>query len=121
MKTDRQAGTYIRLFIMLAATFVAALLISCSHAALIQGSAPSSPSAGFLPLAEPEVAQKGSGATWVTFTPHTFGALGAGIVAGPDGNMRYIDENAASLVRLSMGVDSKNSRCPATSEGTLSL
>jgi streptogramin lyase len=50
----------------------------------------------------PQVVQKGGGSTWVTLTPHTAGALGAGIVAGPDGNMWYIDENAFELVRLSM-------------------
>lgn len=65
--------------------------------------APSSPSqfagAGD---AHPKVVQRGDGSAWVRLKPHTLGALGAGIIAGPDGNMWFIDENAGELVRLSM-------------------
>lgn len=58
--------------------------------------------AGSPQFGAPDIVQKGAGAQWVKLTPHTFGALGAGIVAGPDGNMWFIDENAGDLVRLSM-------------------
>ena len=57
---------------------------------------------GFPPFTEPQVIEKGAGAEWARLTPHTLGALGAGIVRGPDGNMWFIDENAGDLVRLSM-------------------
>ncbi len=48
----------------------------------------------------PQVNQRGKGAQWVSFTPHTLGALYSAIVLGPDNNLWFIDENAASLVRI---------------------
>src|ERR1700730_12066499 len=81
-------------FIALLASFVA----SCSFHALSNEPAQSNGTS----YTSPQVVQRGAGSSWVTFTPHTPGALGAGIVAGSDGNMWFIDENAGALVRLSM-------------------
>jgi streptogramin lyase len=50
----------------------------------------------------PQVVQKGKGAQWVGFAPHTLGALYSAIVLGPDANVWFIDENAASLVRMTV-------------------
>lgn len=50
----------------------------------------------------PGVVQKGGGGQFVQFTPSTIGALYSAIVEGPDGNMWFLDENAAQLVRMSM-------------------
>src|SRR5260370_41495582 len=61
---------------------------------------------GFTPSdqtrALPQVLQKGKGAQWVQFAPHTLGALYSAIVLGPDNNLWFIDENAASLVRMAL-------------------
>jgi streptogramin lyase len=75
---------------------ISAFVSSCSFHAM--GPAQTAPS-----YTSPQVVQRGAGSSWVKFNPHTFGALGAGIIAGPDGNMWFIDENAGDLVRLSMG------------------
>ena len=48
------------------------------------------------------VLQKGNGAQWVQFSPHTLGALYSAMALGPDGNVWFIDENAFRLVRISM-------------------
>ena len=58
-----------------------------------------SPSPGLLHL---DVSQEGGGAQFVQFTPHTLAGSYSPIVAGPDGNMWFIDENAHQLVRMSM-------------------
>lgn len=50
----------------------------------------------------PGVVQKGGGGQFVQFTPMTIGALYSAIVQGPDGNMWFLDENAARLVRMSL-------------------
>jgi streptogramin lyase len=50
----------------------------------------------------PDVTQKGKGAQWVQFLPHTPGALYSAIVQGPDENMWFLDENAAGLVRMTL-------------------
>jgi len=73
------------------------LLLAVASGCSLHSSAP----VGSTPVI-PFVVQKGGGSSWVQLTPHTLGALGAGIVAGPDGNMWFLDENAASLVRLGM-------------------
>ena len=52
------------------------------------------------PQTLPQVVQKGAGAQWVQFTPKTNGALYSAIVSGPQGDVWFIDENAASLVRI---------------------
>lgn len=49
----------------------------------------------------PQVVQKGKGAQWVEFTPHTLAALYSAIVLGADEEIWFIDEDAASLVRMS--------------------
>ncbi|MFY9739924.1 MAG: hypothetical protein WAK11_12880 [Candidatus Cybelea sp.] len=54
------------------------------------------------PDAGPLVLQKGNGAQWVQFSPHTLGALYSAMALGPDGNVWFIDENAFRLVRISM-------------------
>lgn len=78
-----------------------AIVSGCSlHSAVSNG--PNNSAQFAVPIGAADVVQKGAGATWVKLTPHTSGALGAGIVAGPDGNMWFIDENAGALVRLSM-------------------
>jgi virginiamycin B lyase len=51
--------------------------------------------------AVPLVLQKGNGAQWVQFTPHTAGALYSAMALGPDGNVWFIDEDADRLVRMS--------------------
>ena len=58
---------------------------------------------GAPPGVPPDVVQKGNGAQFVQFTPHTLGALYSAIVLGPDKNLWFIDENAASLVRIGEG------------------
>ncbi len=52
-------------------------------------------------LASPHVVQKGKGAQWVGFKPHTTSGLYSAMALGPDGNVWFIDENAAGLVRIS--------------------
>jgi virginiamycin B lyase len=52
-------------------------------------------------LVGPRVVQKGKGAQWVQFKPHTLSGLYSAMVLGSDGNVWFIDENAASLVRIS--------------------
>jgi virginiamycin B lyase len=49
----------------------------------------------------PLVLQKGNGAQWVQFTPHTVGALYSAMALGPDGNVWFIDEDADRVVRIS--------------------
>ncbi len=49
----------------------------------------------------PLVVQKGKGAQWIQFTPHTVGALDSAMALGPDGNVWFIDENADRLARIS--------------------
>src|SRR5690242_6756139 len=73
----------------------ALVLAACSgHAA------PATPA---LPnLVIPGVVQKGGGGQFVQFTPKTIGALYSAIVQGPDGDMWFLDENAAQLVRMSV-------------------
>lgn len=44
---------------------------------------PNSSAAEVGPLVAPEVAQKGKGAQWVSFAPHSLGALYSAIVLGP--------------------------------------
>jgi hypothetical protein len=61
---------------------------------------PNSSAAEVGPRVAPEVAQKGKGAQWVSFAPHSLGALYSAIVLGPDKNLWFIDENAASLARI---------------------
>ena len=46
----------------------------------------------------PQVQQLGKGAQWVTF--NVLPTLGAGIVLGPDNNVWFLDENGASLARV---------------------
>ena len=53
--------------------------------------------------AVPEVVQRGAGAKFVQFKTPTLGLLFGAIVAGPDGNMWFVDENAGALVRIGMG------------------
>ncbi|MBV9648495.1 MAG: hypothetical protein JO043_13595 [Candidatus Eremiobacteraeota bacterium] len=50
----------------------------------------------------PEVKQKGNGGQWVQFHPLTTATLYSAIVTGPDGDVWFLDENAASLVRMSL-------------------
>jgi virginiamycin B lyase len=49
----------------------------------------------------PLVLQKGKGAQWVQFAPHTIGALDSAMALGPDGNVWFIDEDADRLARIS--------------------
>jgi streptogramin lyase len=49
----------------------------------------------------PLVQQKGKGAQWIQFTPHTIGALDSAMALGPDGNVWFIDEDADRLARIS--------------------
>jgi streptogramin lyase len=78
------------------AIFEACLLAGCSFAGK-----PPVPSGVDQPGAVvPDVVQKGKGSQWVRFTPHTLGALYSAIVRGPDGNVWFLDENAAALVRI---------------------
>jgi virginiamycin B lyase len=63
---------------------------------VVPGGAPPAAQARALP----GVVQKGKGAQWVQFAPHTLGALYSAIVLGPDKNLWFIDENAAALVRI---------------------
>ncbi|MGA8796864.1 MAG: hypothetical protein WB526_07340 [Candidatus Cybelea sp.] len=49
----------------------------------------------------PLVRQKGKGAQWIQFTPHTVGALYSAMALGSDGNVWFIDETADRLVRIS--------------------
>jgi virginiamycin B lyase len=51
--------------------------------------------------APPNVVQKGKGAQWVQFKPHTVSSLYSAMALGPDGNVWFIDENADRLVRIS--------------------
>jgi streptogramin lyase len=57
--------------------------------------------------AVPHVVQKGNGAQWVQFTPHTVGALYSAMALGPDGNVWFIDEDADRLVRISANASIK--------------
>ena len=57
--------------------------------------------------AVPQVVQKGNGAQWVQFTPHTLGALYSAMALGPDGNVWFIDEDADRLVRISANASIK--------------
>jgi streptogramin lyase len=50
----------------------------------------------------PQVIQNGSGTKWKQFKAKTAGFLYSAIVAGPDGNMWFIDENDGALARISM-------------------
>src|SRR5580692_7206401 len=58
---------------------------------------PAYPTYGIGPL----VQQKGKGAQWVQFAPHTIGALDSAMALGPDGNVWFIDEDADRLARIS--------------------
>jgi virginiamycin B lyase len=49
----------------------------------------------------PLVKQKGRGAQWVQFAPHTVGALYSAMALGPDGNVWFIDETGDRIVRIS--------------------
>ncbi len=95
-------------------TLAALALSSCSARALSTASAVSNG-------AHPDVGQKGNGAQWVHFTPKTTGALYSGIVAGPDGNMWFIDENASSLVRTNMTGGIKEFRLTAVTGNAVSM
>jgi virginiamycin B lyase len=48
----------------------------------------------------PGVVQKGNGARWVLFTPHTLGEGYTAIVLGPDKNMWFIDETGGGLAQI---------------------
>jgi len=48
----------------------------------------------------PDVVQKGGGARWVQFKPHTIGALYSAMVARPSGDVWFIDENAPALAHI---------------------
>lgn len=80
---------------------VSSLLAACAtHAASVTQPVP--PAGGV-----PFVVQKGGGKQFVEFNPHTLGALFSAIVEGPDENIWFIDENAARLVRMTMGGSTK--------------
>ncbi len=51
-------------------------------------------------LARPGVVQKGKGAQWVTFTPHTISPVYSAMALGPDSNVWFLDENGGSLARI---------------------
>jgi virginiamycin B lyase len=55
------------------------------------------------PGVTPFVSQKGGGDQFVQFLPKTVAASYSAIVAGPDGNMWFLDENAGQVVRMSLG------------------
>ncbi len=77
-------------------------LLACICAACgahTSGTASSLPSLSSL---RPDVAQKGKGAQYVRFALKGAGGQGAAIVAGPDGNMWFLDEGAGALARVSM-------------------
>ena len=44
----------------------------------------------------PQVVQRGKGAQWVPFTPHTTSDVYSAIVVGPDKNVWFIDELAGA-------------------------
>jgi streptogramin lyase len=79
---------------------VVGVLAGCS----LRGQPPNPGTSAFraAPYVVPEVTQRGKGAQWVQFLPHTPGALYSAIVKGPDGNIWFLDENAGSLVRMSL-------------------
>ena len=87
----------------LAIAVLAVVLSGCSFADKMLPGSGSSAQIGVAP----QVLQRGNGAQWVQFTPKTFGALYSAIALGPDGNIWFLDENAASLVRLGEGGASK--------------
>jgi len=68
-------------------------------------------------FAQPQVVQKGKGAQWVQFKPHTLSGLYSAMALGPDGNVWFIDENAASLVRISASASIKEFRLSGTITG----
>ena len=82
-----------RLAFLVASAFLA--LAGCS-----EHGQPATPA--FIGPVIPGVVQKGGGGQFVQFTPNTLGALYSAIVQGPDGNMWFLDENAAQIVRMSM-------------------
>jgi streptogramin lyase len=53
-------------------------------------------------LSQPQLIQKGGGAQWVTLHVGTLAALLGPIVAAPDGDMWFLDENAGGLADVSM-------------------
>ena len=55
-----------------------------------------------LPLAQPEVIQNGATSHWKQFAPKTVSGIYRGIVAGPDKNMWFADNNGNRLARLTM-------------------
>jgi virginiamycin B lyase len=61
----------------------------------------------------PDVSQRGNGSQWKQFTPKASGSVWDNIVAGPDGNMWYTDENASGLVRITMDGAVKEYSLPA--------
>jgi streptogramin lyase len=69
----------------------------------------------------PDVTQKGKGAQWVQFLPHTTATLFSAMVAGPDANIWFLDENAASLVRITNGGFIKEFRLSAISGNAVSM
>src|SRR5215469_164952 len=50
----------------------------------------------------PYVVQKGGGAQWVQFAPHTGAFLYGATLSGPDGNVWFLEENQGALVRISV-------------------
>ena len=86
---------------LITTALVASLLAGCgAHSLQPVQSLPVLPqTAGALP----DVAQKGNGAQWVSFSPKTVAFLYSAIAQGPDGNMWFIDENAGQLVRMTLG------------------
>jgi streptogramin lyase len=81
-------------------TAIACAVAGCSNAAsAVRSGLPAVPGQ---PITLPEVVQKGKGAQWVVFRPHTFAGSYSPIVSGPDRNIWFIDENAGGLVRMAL-------------------
>jgi streptogramin lyase len=90
--------------------FLAAVCVLSLAGCSLRGAAPVAVPAPAEPGVAPQVAQHGGGAQWVQFKANAFGALYSAIVAGSDGNMWFLDEDAAGLVRMSMSGGSKEFR-----------
>ncbi|HEY5095002.1 MAG TPA: hypothetical protein VII69_07810 [Candidatus Eremiobacteraceae bacterium] len=83
-----------------AVLFAALALVGCgSRSALPRADVPRAHGIG----SQPQVLQKGTGGQWVTLKVQTASGLLGPIVAGPNGEMWFIDENAGSLAEVAMG------------------
>jgi streptogramin lyase len=78
--------------------FIALLAGGCA----LHGAATPGPSAAQPQATRPDVVQRGGGNAWVKFKTKSLGLVGAGIIAGPDGAMWFLDETEASLARLTV-------------------